>query len=61
MFEVIPKNKVYRFKIKLSLITNNTITIGIIDRLKGKTNQYCWSNNYDYALLYAGFSGQVRP
>jgi hypothetical protein len=57
--EVIQRNRVYRFKVKVVNTQNRYIMIGTVDRLKGRSNQY--SQNQEYALCYYGNGGSVFP
>jgi hypothetical protein len=57
MNEVIPKDKIYSFKIKL-ISKSGDIGVGIMDKKQGKGNQY--SQGQAYAVLYCS-SKQVYP
>jgi hypothetical protein len=59
MEEVIPKDKVYRFKIKITYTQFSCIMFGIVDRLAGKNNQYSYGQNY--AIYYYCYDGRVFP
>jgi hypothetical protein len=56
---VIPKDKVYCFKIKITYSINSNIVLGIVDRLAGKNNQYSFGKNY--AIYYYCANGYVYP
>jgi hypothetical protein len=43
MEEVIPKDKVYRFKIKITNAQKSDLVLGIVDRLAGKNNQHSYT------------------
>jgi hypothetical protein len=57
MKEIIPRNKIYSYKIKLSHISSSFVNLGIVDRLAGKYNQ-CSLGQY-YAILYCGSNGKI--
>jgi hypothetical protein len=50
MEEVIPKDKIYCFKIKVVYTYNSSIMLGIVDRPAGKNNQS--SDEQNYAIYY---------
>jgi hypothetical protein len=59
MEEVIPKDKGYRFKIKITNTKDSCIMLGIVDRLAGKNDQS--SCEKDYAIHYYCWVGRVYP
>lgn len=57
--EVIPKDKIYSFKIKFTSVGSRDITVGIIDRKVGKNNQH--SQGQAYAIAYQDNTGKLFP
>jgi hypothetical protein len=59
MDEVIQKDKVNCFKIKIINTNNSAIILGIVDRLTGKNNTD--SHGQNYAIYYDCRDGSVYP
>jgi hypothetical protein len=56
---VIPKDKLYRFRIKITNTKKSLIILGIVDRLLGKKNEY--SHGENYGIYYDCYNGYVYP
>jgi hypothetical protein len=59
MKEVIPKNKVYSFKIKITNTQKSDLMLGVVDRLIGKDKQL--SHYEKYAIYFHCYDGKVFP
>jgi hypothetical protein len=58
--EVIPKNKIYSFKVKIVNTQLRHIMVGVVDQLIGRNNTH-YSYNNSYSILYCGYNGHLYP